>query len=95
MRTTGSTVRRLFAGAFLAVVLSLTLAGVAGAQSTNSSNPSTNSSTPASSSSSKAAGTTLGRTGAEMWIPLMVGGVVLTAAIATRIGLSRAAHRSS
>jgi hypothetical protein len=34
------------------------------------------------------------RTGTEMWIPLMLGGLVLTAAIATRVGLSRAAART-
>jgi hypothetical protein len=29
-----------------------------------------------------------------MWIPLMLGGLVITVAIATRVGLSRAATRT-
>jgi hypothetical protein len=30
-----------------------------------------------------------------MWIPLMVGGLVITVAVATRVGLARAARRIS
>jgi hypothetical protein len=90
--------RRILAGAFLALVMTLSLAGVASAQSSNSnsnSNSNTNSSTSSSSSSSssKTAGVTTARTGAEMWIPLMLGGLVITVAVATRVGLSRAASR--
>jgi hypothetical protein len=29
-----------------------------------------------------------------MWIPLMIGGLVITVAVATRVGLSRAASRT-
>lgn len=99
MRTTGSFARRAFAGVFLAVAMTLALAGVAGAQSSNSnsnSNSNTNSSSSSSTvaSSSTTAGVTTARTGIESWIPLMIGGLVITVAIATRVGLSRAASRT-
>jgi hypothetical protein len=89
--------RRILAGALLGVVMTLSLAGVASAQSNSNSNSNTNTnsstSTSSASSSSRIAGTTA-RTGAEMWIPLMLGGLVITVAIATRVGLTRAATRT-
>lgn len=101
MRTTGAVARRVIAGLFLGVVMTLSLAGVAAAQSNSNSNSnsntSSNSSTGSSSSSrasSSAAARTTARTGMETWLPLMVGGLVITIAIATRVGLSRAASRS-
>jgi hypothetical protein len=92
--------RRLVAGALLAVVMTLSLAGVASAQSnsnTNSntdSNTNTNTNTNTSSTSNIGGTGSLGRTGAEMWIPLALGGLVITVAFATRAGLARAASRT-
>jgi hypothetical protein len=101
VRMTGMMARRILAGAFLALVMTLSLAGLASAQSSNSdsnsnSNSNTNSSsgTTTTSHSSTTAGLTTARTGAEMWIPLMLGGLVITIAVATRVGLSRAASRT-
>jgi hypothetical protein len=85
--------RRILAGALLGVVMTLSLAGVASAQSNSNSNSNKNTNSSTSSSSSKIAGSTA-RTGAEMWIPLMLGGLVITVAIATRVGLTRAATRT-
>ena len=104
MRTTGAVARRVLAGMFLGVVMTLALAGVAAAQSNSNSNSNSNTASNSStggtgsSSHSSAAGTTgtrtTARTGMETWLPLMVGGMVITIAIATRVGLSRAASRS-
>ena len=101
MRTTGAVARRVIAGVFLGVVMTLSLAGVAAAQSNSNSNSNSNtnsnSSTGSATTTTKAgtAGTrTTARTGMETWLPLMVGGMVITIAIATRVGLSRAANRS-
>jgi hypothetical protein len=87
--------RRILAGAFLVLVMTLSFASVASAQSdsNSNSNSNTNTNSSTSSSSSKTAGATTARTGAEMWIPLMLGGLVITVAVATRVGLSRAASR--
>lgn len=94
MRTTGSVARRLVAGAFLAFVMTLTLAGVASAASDTDTNSNTNTNTNTQTQSSTIAGENLHpRTGADMWIPLMVGGFVITVAVATRVGLARAARR--
>ena len=101
---TGAVARRVIAGAFLGVLMTLSLAGIAAAQSNSNSN--SNSNTNSNSSSGSAATTTrpatagvtgtrtTARTGMETWLPLMVGGMVITIAIATRVGLSRAASRS-
>jgi hypothetical protein len=95
--------RKAIAGVFLGVVMTLSLAGVAAAQSSNSnsnSNSNTNSSTSSSSAvggttrSSTVAGRTTARTGMDMLLPLLVGGLVITVAIGTRVGLSRAAART-
>ena len=105
MRTTGAVARRLIAGAFLGVVMTLSLAGIAAAQSNSSSNSNSNSNSNSSSSSGGVTTTrptvptvggtrTTARTGIETWLPLMVGGMIITIAIATRVGLSRAAQRS-
>jgi len=102
VRMTGAMARRVIAGLFLGVVMTLSLAGVAAAQSNSNSNSNSasNSSTGSSGSSSarpasSSAGVrTTARTGMETWLPLMVGGMVITIAIATRVGLSRAASRS-
>ena len=108
MRMTALMARRILAGALLGVVMTLSLAGIASAQSNSGSNSASNSST-GSAGSSAGTGTTGGaaggtgtgrtagstaRTGAEMWIPLMLGGLVITIAVATRAGLSRAASRT-
>ena len=81
--------------------MTLALAGVASAQSNSNSNSNTssNSSTGSTGSSSARPASTTGvrataRTGMETWLPLMVGGMIITIAVATRVGLSRAAHRS-
>ena len=84
--------------------MTLSLAGVAAAQSNSNSNGNSNSNSNSNTASSSAtptthAGSTAGthttaRTGMETWLPLMVGGMVITIAIATRVGLSRAASRS-
>ena len=98
VRTSGSMARRVFAGLFLAVAMTLALAGVASAQSSNSnsnSNSNTNTATSASSSSSRIGGSSTARTGIDTWIPLMIGGLGVTIAIATRVGLTRAASRIS
>jgi hypothetical protein len=86
--------RKMLAGVLLGVVMTLSLAGIAAAQSSNSnSNSNSNTASSSSTTASRAAGTTA-RTGAEMWIPLALGGLVITAAIATRVGLTRAANRT-
>jgi hypothetical protein len=93
----------VIAGVFLGVVMTLSLAGVAAAQSNSNSNSNTNSNSSTGSTGSSGATTTrpatagtrtTARTGMETWLPLMVGGMVITIAIATRVGLSRAASRS-
>ena len=99
---TGAVARRVIAGVFLGVVMTLSLAGVAAAQSNSNSNSNSNtnsSSSGAVTTTTAKVGATTGvrstaRTGMETWLPLMVGGMVITIAIATRIGLSRAASRS-
>jgi hypothetical protein len=98
VRITALMARRILAGALLGVVMTLSLAATASAQSNSNSNSNSNTNTSTSSSSvasssARIAGTTA-RTGAEMWIPLMLGGLVITVAIATRVGLTRAATRT-
>jgi hypothetical protein len=91
-------VRRMFAGALLGVVMTLSLAGVASAQSNQSSQSSQSSSASSGATTTtvkKVGATTTARTGAEMWIPLMLGGLVISVAVATRVGLTRAASRTS
>ena len=94
MRMTGTMARRMLAGAFLAVVMTLSLAGIASAASDSNSN--SNGNTNNGTGGTTTAGTTrvAATTGAEMWIPLMLGGLVITVAVATRVGLSRAASRT-
>src|SRR6266576_1359030 len=74
VRTTGAVARRVLAGAFLGVVMTLALAGVAAAQSNSNSNSNSNTSSNSStgstgssrSSSTPVAGTrTTARTGME------------------------------
>jgi hypothetical protein len=78
--------------------MTLSLAGVASAQSNTGSNTGSNTSTntggtTTGTSASSAIGGTTARTGAELWIPLALGGLVITVAFATRAGLARAASR--
>jgi hypothetical protein len=79
--------------------MTLSLAGVASAQSNSnttsnsSSNTNSNTTPTTTSSSTTIGGSNLGRTGAEMWVPLALGGLVITVAFATRAGLARAASR--
>jgi hypothetical protein len=87
--------RKMLAGVLLGVVMTLSLAGIAAAQSNSNSNSNTTTTSgSSSSSSSRTAGATTARTGAEMWIPLALGGLVITVAVATRVGLTRAASRT-
>ena len=86
MRMTGSMVRRILAGAFFVAVMTLSMAGVATAQTgpTGPSGPTGPTTTEGTTTTIKAAGSTLGRTGAEMWIPLAVGGGVISIALVAR-----------
>ena len=74
VRTTGSMARRLLAGAFLAFVMSLTLAGVAsGASPSPSPSPSTTTTTASTTTTTSITrvGSTTARTGANLAIPLI------------------------
>jgi hypothetical protein len=85
-------VRRILAGAFFVAVMTLSMAGVAAAQSKPSGPPGPSGPTSpggggggeVTTTTVKAAGATLGRTGTEMWIPLAVGGGVIGIALAAR-----------
>ena len=79
-------VRRILAGAFFVVVMTLSMAGVAAAQ-TGPTGPPSGPTGPPTTSSPPTTVTTVGstaRTGAEMWIPLAVGGGVIGIALAAR-----------
>ncbi len=100
MRTTSSAIGRALAGVFLAAVLVLTMAGVASAQSAPSSPSSPSSPSGPSGSGGGAGGggggvagtqfattsggRSTGNTGANLWIPLAVGGGTLVIALGTR-----------
>jgi hypothetical protein len=71
----------MLAGVLLAVVLSLSVAGVASAQT---SAPTGGTGASTTTTTIKAAGSTTARTGAEMWIPLVLGGGVIGIALAAR-----------
>jgi hypothetical protein len=79
--------RRIFAGAFLVAVMSLSLAGIAGAQDPSASpspSPSTTTTTEPTTTTIKTAGATTARTGTNLAIPLIGGGILIIAALGMR-----------
>jgi len=84
VRNSGSMARRLVAGAFLAAVMTLALAGIASAQSGSGSGSGGGTSSTTTTTIKTIKGGTLGRTGINAGILLIVGGGLTVAVLGAR-----------
>ncbi len=87
VRTTGSTARKVLAGLFLGVVMTLSLAGIAAAQTGSGSGSGTGGSTTTTNTTATtihAAARTTARTGMNTAVLLLVGGGLTVAVLGVR-----------